>query len=127
MGSIQSGDPWAGRRSKPNTRKLRFGLVGHPEQYTVRHANGHSRCRRVPSGPSQAPLELPWEVPRLGCHDCKGWPTLSDSSFAVWRAQQLSSAERKPAAWEETQDEGLAAVQLLGGVEMAVSVWQEEI
>ena len=55
-------------------------------------------------------------------------PTSSpDLSFAVWRAQQLSGAERRPAAWEETQDEGSAAVQLLGGVETAVSVWQEEI
>jgi hypothetical protein len=40
---------------------------------------------------------------------------------------QLSGAERTPAASDETQDDGSVAAQLLGGVETAVGVWQEEI
>ena len=40
---------------------------------------------------------------------------------------QLSGAERRPAASEETRDKGSVAAQLLGGVETAVGVWQEEI
>ena len=51
-------------------------------------------------------------------------PTLSNS-FS--EGAQLSGAERTPAASEETQDEGSVAAQLLGGVETAVGVWQEEI
>ena len=51
-------------------------------------------------------------------------PTLSNSSF---EGAQLSGAERTPAVPEKTQDERSVAPQLLGGVETAVGVWQEEM
>ena len=54
-------------------------------------------------------------------------PTLSNSFFAAWRAHSSAVQNGHPAASEETQDEGSVAAQLLGGVETAVGVWQEEI
>jgi hypothetical protein len=39
---------------------------------------------------------------------------------------QLSGAERRLAAPEETQDEGSVAAQLLGGVVTAVGVWRRK-
>jgi hypothetical protein len=72
----------------------------------------------------QAPLEFSREVPSLGCHDCEG---RAEAFELILRGAQRSGAERTPAVSEETQDEGSVAAQLLGGVETAVGVWQEEI
>ena len=74
----------------------------------------------------QAPLELPREVPRLGCHDCEGRADALELILRGLEGAQLSGAERTPAASEETQDEGSVAARLLGGVETAVGAWQEE-
>ena len=70
---------------------------------------------------TQAPLELPRKVPRLGCHDCEGRADALELMLRGLEGAQLSGAERTPAASEETQDEGSVAAQLLGGVETAVA------
>ena len=61
------------------------------------------------------------------CHDCQGRANAPELILRGLEGAQLSGAERRPAASEETQDEGSVAAQLLGGVETAVGVWQEEI
>ena len=126
MGSIQSGDPWRGR-GRSLGRIVRFGLVGRPEQYAIRHANAVVDVGEYLQVQAQAPLELPREVPRLGRHDCEGCADALGLILRGLEGAQLSGAERRPAASEETQEEGSAAAELLGGVETAVSVWQEEI
>ena len=70
---------------------------------------------------------LPREVPRLRCHNCKGCADALELILRGLEGAQLSGAEPRSAASKETQDDGSVAVQLLGGVETSVGVWQEEI
>jgi hypothetical protein len=72
-------------------------------------------------------LSLLREVSRLGCHACEGRADALELILRGLEGAQLSGAERRPAASEETRDKGSVAAQLLGGVETAVGVWQEEI
>ena len=53
--------------------------------------------------------------------------TLSNSPFAAWRAHSSAVQNGYQPPPKKTQDEGSVAAQLLGGVETAVGVWQEEI
>ena len=55
-----------------------------------------------------------------------GWLRDTDASHAL-KVEDTAPDFLLPAASEETQDEGSVAAQLLGGVETAVGVWQEEI
>ena len=59
--------------------------------------------------------------------DCEGRVDALELILRGLERAQLSGRERRPAASEETKDEGSVAAQLLGGVETAVGVWQEEI
>jgi hypothetical protein len=54
-------------------------------------------------------------------------PTLSNSFFAAWRAHSSAVQNGDQPPRKETQDEGSVSAQLLGGVETAIRVWQEEI
>jgi hypothetical protein len=54
---------------------------------------------------AHAPLKLPREVPRLGCHDCEGRADALELILRGLGGAQLSGAERTPVASEETQDE----------------------
>ena len=74
----------------------------------------------------QVPLALTLEVPRLGCRDCESRANALELMLRGLEVAQLSGAGQTSAASQETQDEGSVAAQLLGGVEMAVGVWQEE-
>ena len=67
------------------------------------------------------------KFPRLGRHDYEGRADRLELILCGLEGAQLSGAERTPAASEETQDEGSVAAQLLGGVETAVGVRQEEV
>ena len=130
--ALDGGPFQLGRGSGPAQRGqdfgiVRFGLVGHPEQYAIRQANAVVDVGEYLQVRAQARLELPREVLRLGCHDCEGRADALELIVRGPEGVQLSGAERRPAASEETQDEGSVAAQLLGGVETAVGVWQEEI
>ena len=71
-----------------------------------RIGRGCDRGIRCSPTPAFTPLELPREVPRLGCHDCEGRADALELILRGLEGAQLSGAERTPAASEETQDEG---------------------
>ena len=54
-------------------------------------------------------------------------PTVSNSSFGAWRAHSSAVQNGYQPPPKKTQDEGSVAAQLLGAVETAVGVCQEEI